>query len=142
MSDQKTFFPLEFFIEAAPKSSGASALSRELWKATVKDTARRRVQETIDWSLLDNRRVAVTIFYFSPVEMEGDVDNIVKPILDAMITVAYPDDRMVERLLVQKFEPGMQWSFDDTTESLADALRTEAPVVYIRVDDDLSWRVL
>jgi len=26
-------FPLEFFVEAAPKSSGASALSRELWKS-------------------------------------------------------------------------------------------------------------
>jgi len=142
LSDQATMFPLEFFVEGAPKSSGASSLTRELWKAKVRDTARGRVRETVDWSLLDGRRIAVTIYYFSLSAMEGDVDNIIKPILDAMIAVAYPDDRVVERLLVQKFEPDMQWSFGETSETLANALRTEAPVVYIRVDDDLSWRVL
>jgi crossover junction endodeoxyribonuclease RusA len=74
--------------------------------------------------------------------MEGDIDNIVKPILDGMINVAYLDDDVVERVLVQKFEPGIERSFLDVTESLAAALDVDAPVVYIRVDDDLSWRTL
>ncbi len=74
--------------------------------------------------------------------MEGDIDNIVKPILDGMIRVAYIDDNVVERVLVQRFEPGIERPFKDVTERLAAALDLEAPVVYIRVDDDLSWRVL
>ncbi|MGD0430379.1 MAG: hypothetical protein ABSA58_04755 [Acetobacteraceae bacterium] len=72
LSGQTTMFPLEFFIEAIPISLRASARSKESWKATVRVSARSRVRETVDWSLLDNRRVAVTIFYFSPAEMKGD----------------------------------------------------------------------
>lgn len=72
--------------------------------------------------------------------MEGDVDNIVKPIMDAMIGTAYPDDSLVERVLVQKFGPDTDWSIEEPSEILAAALDTDAPVVYIRVDDDLAWR--
>lgn len=72
--------------------------------------------------------------------MEGDVDNIVKPIMDALIGIAYPDDRVVERVLVQKFEPDVDWSFEEPSEMLSAALDTDAPVVYVRVDDDLAWR--
>lgn len=142
MSKQQTLFPLEFFIEETPKSLQASAHSRQGWKRTIREAAANRVQETIEWSLLDDRRVAVTVFYFAPAQMEGDIDNIVKPILDGMINVAYLDDDVVERVLVQKFEPGIERSFLDVTESLAAALDMDAPVVYIRVDDDLSWRTL
>lgn len=66
LSDQVTLFPLEFFLEGAPVSHQASARSKERWKATVKASAHSRVQETVDWSFLDNRPVAVTIFYFPP----------------------------------------------------------------------------
>ena len=84
----------------------------------------------------------MTIFYFCPAEMEGDIDNIVKPILDGMISAVYLDDRVVERVLVQKFEPGIERSFIDVSQKLADALDADTPVVYVRVDDDLSWRTL
>lgn len=142
LSDQATFFPLEFFIEATPMSLQASARSKALWRATVRNSAYNRVRETVDWPFLDDWRVAVTIYYFSLIEMEGDVDNIVKPILDGMINVAYLDDRVVERVLVQKFDPGIRRSFADASDVLSDALRRRPPVVYIRVDDDLSWRNL
>ncbi len=72
--------------------------------------------------------------------MEGDVDNIVKPILDALIGVAYRDDKGVERVVVQRIEPEDEWEFRDPSDQLASALETEPPIVYVRVDDDLSWR--
>ena len=72
--------------------------------------------------------------------MEGDIDNIVKPILDALIGVAYLNDRVVERVLAQKFEPEIDWFFERPTEPLLAALDIEAPVVYIRLDDDGAWR--
>lgn len=74
--------------------------------------------------------------------MTGDIDNIVKPIMDALIRVAYMDDKDVERVVVQKFEPQLDWSFADPSDQLAAALDTAAPVVYVRVDDDLSWRTI
>lgn len=142
MSDQETLFPLEFFIEETPKSLQASPRSREQWKQTVGDAARLRVHETVGMDFLDSRPLAVTIFYFSAAEMEGDVDNIVKLILDGMINIAYLNDKVIERVLAQKFEPGIERTFADVTQKLAAALDADAPVVYIRVDDDVRWRTL
>lgn len=72
--------------------------------------------------------------------MDGDVDNIVKLILDGMLQIVYRNDRVVERVLVQKIEPGMIVEFASITDKLEEAVETEHPVVYIRIDDDLSWR--
>ncbi|WP_353204789.1 RusA family crossover junction endodeoxyribonuclease, partial [Sphingomonas sp.] len=88
------------------------------------------------------------IYYFLAAPMAGDVDNILKPILDALVGIAYLDDHLVERVLSQKFEPETDWSFDAPTERLSAALDTRsaseepAPVVYILIDNDLSWRRL
>ena len=89
---------------------------------------------------LDDRPLAVTIFYFPPTEMQGDIDNIVKPILDGMDKIVYLSDRVIERVTVQKFEPGVGVVFGSLTPALARALDKDPPVIYIRIDDDLSWR--
>lgn len=140
-------FPLEFHLAATPRSLQAKNSSKEKWKATVADAARQRAEETSEFVWLEeDASLAVTIFYFPIAPMEGDVDNIVKPILDAMIGQAYLDDRSIERVVSQKFEPGKGWSFGTPTSQLAAALDAVSesgepqPVVYIRVDDDLSWR--
>ena len=72
--------------------------------------------------------------------MHGDVDNIVKPILDGMDTIVYPSDQRIERVVVQKFEPGVEVIFRSLTPTLQQALETDRPAIYIRIDDDLSWR--
>jgi crossover junction endodeoxyribonuclease RusA len=135
-----SIFPLEFFIAATPRSLGASSPSKERWKTEVGEVARKRRDKTTEFSWLDQRPLALSVYYFPAAPMEGDVDNIVKPIMDALIGIAYPDDRLVERVLVQKFEPDIDWSFEEPSEMLLAALDTSAPVVYIRVDDDLAWR--
>lgn len=141
MSDEETLYPFEFLIEGVPVSvQTKSAKSREAWKERVREAARERQRETYELGFLDDRALAVSIFYFPNEPMEGDVDNVVKPIIDAMITVAYLDDRVVERVIVQKFEPDGGWEFSDPSDRLAAALDVQPPVVYIRVDDDLSWR--
>ena len=56
--------------------------------------------------------------------MIGDIDNIVKPIMDALIHVAYMDDKDVERVAVQKFEPQVEWDFAEPSDQLAAALDT------------------
>ena len=93
-----------------------------------------------DFFILDQRPLAATIFYFPVAEMDGDVDNIVKLIIDGMLFVIYPDDRLIERITVQKFEPGVEVVFQSLTPTLAQAIGTEPPIIYVRIDDDLSWR--
>lgn len=142
MSDD-TLFPFEIVIEGTPISHQAkTAASKDAWKQRVNSAARDRQELTYQLGFLDDREVAVTIYYFTSEPMEGDIDNIVKPILDALIAVAYLDDKVVERVVVQKFEPGTNAVFSSPTAQLAKALDLQPPVVYIRVDDDLGWRAI
>ena len=104
------------------------------------ETASAHVRTVRDFFFLDPRPLAVTIFYFSQAAMTGDVDNIVKPIVDGMIAVIYPDDRVLERIVVQKIEPDVNVVFQSPTPTLGQAIKTDPPVIYIRIDDDLSWR--
>lgn len=140
-------FPLEFHLAAIPLSLQAKPSSKERWKTAVSEAARQRAEEIGEFIWLEeNASMAVTIFYFPTAPMPGDVDNIVKPILDALNGHAYLDDQAVERVVSQKFEPETGWSFATPTDQLAAALDTitaadeRQPVVYIRIDDDLTWR--
>jgi crossover junction endodeoxyribonuclease RusA len=96
-------FPIEFFIvDQIPVSLQGSPESKARWKSSVEFSA-RMVINLDSWATLEP--VAVTIFYFPDGPMVGDLDNIVKVILDAMRPFIYVQDSQVERLLVQKFEP-------------------------------------
>ena len=141
MSDGATLYPLEVVLQGSPVTlQSKNAPRREAWKDRVTEATRHRQQKTYELGFLDDRALAVTIYYFPSAPMDGDLDNIVKLILDGMRGLAYLDDRAVERVTVQKFEPDAGWEFVTITDQLALALDTEVPVVYVRVDDDLSWR--
>jgi crossover junction endodeoxyribonuclease RusA len=143
MVDQEALYPFEVVLQGTPVAGQAKRPARrEAWKEQVKGAAAARRTITCELPFLDDRALAVTIYYFPSAPMEGDVDNIVKLILDGMIGIAYLDDNVVERVTIQKFEPEGGWEFSVLSDQLALALDMEAPVVYIRVDDDLSWRRL
>ncbi len=134
-------FPIEFVIRDTPRSHQSSnTRGKELWKQKVGEYASAHVKSLRDFFFIDNRPLAATIFYFPPTEMDGDVDNIVKLIVDGMVTILYPDDRLLERIVVQKFEPGVESVFHSLTHTLERAAEMTPPVIYIRIDDDLSWR--
>lgn len=59
--------------------------------------------------------------------MVGDVDNIVKPILDALSKFIYVDDHQVERLVVQKFEADNIFGFSSPSPALLAALAQNKP---------------
>lgn len=142
MPGEESPYPFEVVLEGVPISLQASPGSRARWKGEVYRVALERRQEAYELGLLDYRALSLTIYYFPSAPMDGDIDNIVKPIMDGLIGVAYLDDNVVERVVVQKFEPNVDWDFSDLSDQLAAALDAAAPIVYIRVDDDLSWRRL
>lgn len=140
LADHEALYPLEFFVAATPISLQASNKSKQRWKTTVREAARERIRQMdVAW-YLDRRQLAVTIYYFPVAPMAGDIDNIVKPIMDALDRVAYMSDNEVERIVVQKFEPSVDWEFANPGSQLVAVLNAAAPLVYVRVDDDLSWR--
>jgi crossover junction endodeoxyribonuclease RusA len=128
-------FPLEFQLEAVPLSLKASSTSRDAWKEQI----RMAVNEILDPSGWATKSpVSVTIFYFPDGPMNGDIDNIVKPILDALMPRIYVNDAQVERVWVQKFESEKSFRIDNPTVKLAAAIDAERPIVYIRVDNEIS----
>jgi hypothetical protein len=72
--------------------------------------------------------------------MGGDIDNIVKPIIDGMKSIFFPDDRVLERIVVQKSEPGVDIVFQALTPTLVQAVETDPPVVCIRPGTPESLR--
>jgi hypothetical protein len=123
-------FPFEFIVSGTPISLGSSAESRESWKREVRSASYTALPEG-HW--LTPARIAVTLFYFPAEPMEGDIDNIVKPILDSLTRHIYFDDHQVERIVVQKFEPDNYFPFEGPSACLTDAIAGEKPALYIRL---------
>ena len=116
-------------------SHGARSASRNAWQDKVREAAHDKLPE--DYFALDSP-VTVTIYFFPQGEMAADIDNCAKPILDAMTAKIYIDDKQVDRLVVQKFEPERPLEIaDEPTECLASALAAIDPVVYVKVSADL-----
>src|SRR5690242_6571581 len=90
-----------------------SAKSKKAWKETIREAACAALPEG-SWLLTE--ALAVTIFIFPGATMQGDIDNRVKPILDAMVRCVYSNDELVEPVVVQKFEPGKGFPFRSPTE--------------------------
>lgn len=142
MSDDSNFripFPLELVIGRTPLSAqAANPVAKEDWKVTVGKCAKDKIAEGRELYFLDDRALMATIYYFPPSKMQGDVDNIVKLILDAMNHIVYPNDKHIEKVVVQKFEPGLPWLFSSPSSSLEAAIKMDKPALYVRVDDDLT----
>jgi crossover junction endodeoxyribonuclease RusA len=95
-------------------------------------TAALSVIEGGCWAF-DETRLAVTMFYFPQAPMPGDVDNIVKLTLDALKPNVYLDDDLIDRVLVQRFNPTGSFTFASPSETLIAAMAMEKPVLYMRV---------
>src|SRR6266850_7704487 len=93
-------FPFEFVVEGTPVSLQTKRPeSLREWKARIVEASKPVLPEG---HFATEDPLAVTLYYFPPATMQGDIDNIVKPILDAMCKHIYMSDHQVERVLVQK----------------------------------------
>ncbi|MBF0372756.1 MAG: RusA family crossover junction endodeoxyribonuclease [Alphaproteobacteria bacterium] len=129
-------FPLEFLVPGTPVSHQARRTASIVeWKSRVRKASSDPLPEG---HFSTENPVAVTLYYFPQTEMMGDVDNIVKPILDALSRHIYSDDKQVERILIQKFEPGKVFQFSSPSCVLSEALQGDKPLLYVRLTDDLT----
>ncbi len=127
-------FPLEFIVHGVPISSQASrSASKVAWKTLIRAASAAVLPEG---HFCSTGRMAVTLYFFPGQPMQGDIDNIVKPILDALSRHVYLDDRQVERLVVQKFDGKPVFDFSDPSRTLSEATDGAKPVLYIRISDD------
>jgi crossover junction endodeoxyribonuclease RusA len=127
-------FPIEFLVYGTAVSHQRdNPRAKKEWKQQVRDASSTVLPYP---HFASDDRIAVTLYYFPAEPMPGDIDNIVKLILDALGHHVYRDDHQVERLLVQKFEPGLSPPFSAPSETMLDALTGERPVLYVRMSND------
>jgi crossover junction endodeoxyribonuclease RusA len=127
-------FPIEFLVRGTPVSFQAkSATARVEWKNRVTAASAQVLPQP---HFASDQRMAVTLYYLPDAPMPGDVDNIVKLVLDALGIHIYLDDAQVERVVVQKFEPGNVFSFSNPSTTFVDAITGPKPVLYVRISDN------
>lgn len=91
--------PFEFIVDGSPVSQQTRRRSRlPQWRATVRAAAAQR-WPTEDLPIERDLTVAITHFYEGA---PADVDNLVKPIVDAIKGLAYVDDGQVTDLLIRR----------------------------------------
>ena len=124
-------FPIEFVVHGRPVSFQAkNAAARNDWKERVKAASEAVIARP---HFASDQRMAVTLYYLADQRVSGDVDNIVKLVLDALGAHIYIDDAQVERIVVQKFEPDNVFAFAAPTATVVEALAAPKPVLYVRV---------
>ena len=122
---------LEFTVPGIPRSPRAKSASN--WQTSVADSARRMLP--IDWVILATP-VSIVIIYFHRGEASGiDVDNMSKPILDAIEGIVILDDQLVEQLTSRRTQLYDGLVIQDVPPVLAEALDNERDFVLIRVED-------
>lgn len=129
-------FPMEFLVKGTPVSLQASSRSgaKDDWKDRVRQAS---LTEAGRGKWATTERLAATLFYFPAYEMPGDLDNIVKPILDALMPQIYLDDSQIDRLVVQRFKPENIFPFSSPSDKLLKAMQTAKPVLYVKLSKDL-----
>ena len=127
-------FPVEFLVSGTPVSSQAKRREAvQEWQTRIRGASQTALPEG---HFATEIPVAVTLYYFPAAAMQGDIDNIVKPILNALSRHLYVDDHQVQRLLVQKFEPNNIFAFASPSRVLSYALERMKPILYVRISDD------
>lgn len=123
--------PFEFCIEGPPVSQQANKRARRReWRNAVRVAA----ENEWDSSSPITGPVAVTISYIYE-HTSLDIDNVPKPILDALKELVYPDDDQVFDLVCHKRSSrGRMLALPEATSMLRHYARSRGEFVHVLVD--------
>ncbi|MEH1850807.1 MAG: RusA family crossover junction endodeoxyribonuclease [Nostoc sp.] len=132
----------EFIVDGPPVSQQTRKRGKgnrlEDWKKTVLQEAKKywssEQKIATGWVMLQ-----ITYFYDSD---QMDVDNIVKPIQDALKELAYYDDRQVSDLVVRKRNLSGNFRIENMTSTLAEGFARGNEFLHIVVIDAPKQEVI
>jgi len=138
MSYTLLVLPMEFVVFGTPVSDQGKSDAKRLWRERVRSEA-TAAAGTLTESLLDF--VVLRIAYFYVYAPAADLDNIVKPIQDALKGVAYDDDIQVVDI-VASMRPKTGSDLIKMSAVLANGFAGHSDFVYIVVDRSSVIEVL
>ncbi|MDZ8108137.1 MAG: RusA family crossover junction endodeoxyribonuclease [Nostoc sp. DedQUE12a] len=132
----------EFIVDGPPVSQQTRKRGKgkglENWKQTVRQEAEKywssEHKTATGWVMLQ-----ITYFYDS---IQIDVDNIAKPIQDAIKGLAYVDDNQVSDLLVRKRNLSANLRIENMTPTLAEGFARGNEFLHIVVIDAPNQEVV
>ena len=135
----KLALPFEFIIDGPPVSQQARRRERvRQWRQEVRSVAEQYwpVEE-----ILVTGSVMITITYFYD-SVEMDVDNIPKPISDALKGLVYLDDGQVTDILCRKRNLNGNLRLENPSIVLAEGLSRGNEFLYILVEEAPNQEVI
>ena len=122
----------EFIVDGPPVSQQTRRRERlKEWKTTVRQEA-EKYWSSEQKTAMGDVMLQITYFYDA---VTMDVDNIVKPIQDAIIGLAYVDDDQVTDILVRKRNLSGNFKVENMTSTLAEGFARGSEFLYIVVTD-------
>jgi hypothetical protein len=121
---------LEFIVLGTPISSQGASGARRLWQRLVREAA-MEASANESQSSADEMTLRVAYFYVN--EAAADLDNIVKPIQDALQGLVYDDDEQIVDLVASM----RRKEVDDSlllTPTLARVFLGGSYFIYVSVD--------
>jgi Holliday junction resolvase RusA-like endonuclease len=121
----------EFVIPQGPLSQRAKSRSLRRWKETVEERARASMTESFT---LATDPIALTLLYFYDEKMV-DLDNVLKPIQDALSGVIYEDDSLITDVVVRGRRRRTTFKLNDVSPVLAEGLDLGKEFIFISIEE-------
>lgn len=129
--------PFEFIVVGVPVSANARGWAKEMWKGQVQDAAMPRWEPN---SPITDELQATLIYFFKNGSV--DVDNMIKPTLDALNGMIYADDAQVSQVLARKSELIRGIVVAGATDELVEALTRQTDFLFVKIDGPPDHSVL
>ncbi len=124
--------PFEFTVIGTPVSQQSRNRQRlRDWQDVISAHARRRLPQGALPVIERNVRVVISYYYdVTPI----DVDNIGKPVVDALKGVVYADDSQITDFRVRKRNLAGSFRIRRTSQSLAEGFASGREFLHVHVD--------
>jgi crossover junction endodeoxyribonuclease RusA len=129
---------LEFVVLGPPISNQQTTpkgkANLTLWHATIVRAARSLWPNP----LLMGHLKAIIINFYAGNKPSVGVDNMLKPILDAMQNIVYRDDRQIVQAEIIHLRIGAAFSIAGVSRALVTGLQAGSQFVYVRIEDPVE----
>lgn len=123
--------PFEFIVTGSPVSLQTNNRAKlQEWKAKVGQIAAEAMPIGMSAT---SEPVQVIITHYCITQI-SDLDNIIKPIVDAMKILVYVDDRQVTDLTVKRRKLKELEDFTAISPLIAEALTAALEFIYVKID--------
>ena len=116
------------WVPGSPRAAGKNRGARSRYVEQIRKAASEVVSHPTK-----SPRIDIEVFFHAETSLRADVDNVIKPILDALIGVVYEDDRQVRSARVTALPKGEPFRSSGSGDVFTRLMKTEPKEFLINV---------